>query len=120
MTIFTAYSAPLKDKALELKARLEVAGHKVCMAVISGLDTELEYHQVNAKLMGGCELVFALWNGISDGCPMDVAMGISLGKPVYAEVICTDRTRICRQTKGCTYMTRAWALFSELPNIEEW
>lgn len=121
MILFLAHSMTLKAEALALKERLVAAGYKVLMpyeAHPNG-DFELLIFRENADRILKAGAVFALWNGTSDGTPMDVAMSIALGKPVYVEVVpMQPGTR--RHFSRREMHVRAWALFSELPTIEEW
>jgi hypothetical protein len=106
-SIFLAHSVSLTAKALELKAKLEAAGHKVELPIDPLNLTELSILQGNAFLIGRCDVVFALWSGMSDGCYGDVCMAIALGRRVYVEY-------------PNLHMRRAWALFSELKTIDSW
>jgi hypothetical protein len=113
LTIFIAHSVTLGQQAIELKARLEAAHHGVLMPMNPTDLSECAIHGCNAGRIRNAGLVFALWNGQSDGCPMDVAMAIALGRKVYVDL---------RNAQPAMpgVMVRAWALFEELPQISEW
>jgi len=119
MILFLAHSCTLRAEALELKAKLEAAGHTVQMPCDPEGKTEYRIHTWNAALIRQAEAVLALWNGMSDGCYGDVCMSIALGgKVVYAEIIAPRRSSPAWLHAQETHK-RAWALFSELPTIEE-
>jgi len=117
--LFLAHSCTLRAEALELKAKLEVAGHTVQMPCDPEGHTEYGIHTWNAALIRQAEAVLALWDGISDGCYGDVSMAIALGKPLYVKYpVGMERPEYSRRTTEPT-MRRAWSLFSELQTIEE-
>ena len=111
----------LKANSAALADRLEGAGHEVCFPCNPEGRTELQIFQDNANEIERCDVVFALWSGVSDGTPMDVAMAIALGKPVYVTLIASaGLLQIRKQYPNDVLMRRAWRLFGELPKIEEW
>jgi nucleoside 2-deoxyribosyltransferase len=117
MILFLAHSCTLRAEALELKAKLEAAGHTVQMPCDPEVKTEYRIHTWNAALIRQADAVLALWNGYSDGCYGDVCMAIALGgKPVYVKY--PEWQEVDRRTLK-PHMRRAWALFSELETIEE-
>lgn len=116
MMIFLASSVTLRASSAALADRLEAAGHEVCLPCNPEGRTELQIFQDNANEIERCDVVFALWSGVSDGTPMDVAMAIALGKPVYVQY--PQWADVDRRTLK-PYMRRAWALFGELPGIDE-
>jgi len=121
MMIFLASSVTLRASSAALADRLEAAGHVVCLPCNPEGRTELEIFQDNANEIERCDVVFALWSGASDGTPMDVAMAIALGKPVYVTLIASaGLLQHRKQYPNDVLMRRAWALFGELPKIEEW
>lgn len=113
MILFLAHSMTLKAEALALKERLSAAGHTVQMPCDPVGHTEYRIHTWNAALIKQAEAVLALWDGSSDGCPMDVAMAIALGRKVYVDF------RNAQPTTPAVRL-RAWTLFSELPTIKGW
>jgi len=121
MRVFIAHSMTLKAQAEELKAKVEAAGHCVVMPCNPQWRTELEIHIENAdRIEIQSDLILALWDGISDGCYGDVCMAIALGKPVYAQGIIELPPGLTCLAGGQPLLPRAWALFSELPTIEDW
>jgi len=120
MTIFIAHSVPLRPRALQHRLRLRGAGHTGILAVTSGLPTERAYHQASDHLIADAGQVFAIWNGISDGCPMDVAAALALKKPVYVEIVSSAPLPTASCLTDGLSMRRSWALFRELPTIEQW
>jgi len=115
MTVFVCHSMTLKEQAQQEKARLETAGHIVLMPSDPTNHTEEHIVVMNAHRMKVfADVVFAIWSGISDGCYGDICMAMALGKPVYVEYPVTA-SHFCKPV-----MRRAWALFGELPKIEQW
>lgn len=126
MIIFVAHSMALKIQAEELREKLVAVGHEVLMPTHPEGKSERQIVQENATLIGRSGTVLGIWSGISDGCPMDVAMAIALGKPVWAEMpkrpipLSGYEAQGAGPQIGKDVMVRAWALFEELPKIEEW
>jgi len=119
--IFVAHSMTLKTEAEEEFLKVEAAGHYPLMPVWPNGKTECRIHELNALTMRAGDVVFAIWDGVSDGCYGDVCMAIALGKPVYVRVLASPGLLSHRkQYPNDALMKRAWALFSELPKIEEW
>ena len=116
MKIFLASSVTLRASSAALADRLEAAGHEVCLPCNPEGRTELEIHQANSALIGLCDLVFADWDGMSDGCYGDVCMAIALGKAVYVQY--PQWGSVDRRTLKPS-MRRAWALFGAEPGIDE-
>jgi len=119
MTVFVCHSMTLKERAEQEKARLETAGHIVLMPSDPTNHTEEHIIVMNAHRMKVfADVVFAIWDGISDGCYGDVCIAMALDKPAYVEIV---RKPVLNwgliQDKA---MRRAWTLFAELPKIEQW
>jgi hypothetical protein len=111
MRVFIARSETLKAEALDEGLKLEEVGLEVALPVDPRGLTEEEIHVVNASRIKDSDEVFAIWNGVSDGCYGDVCMAIALGKPVYVRTV--------RGTYDISE-SRRWALFNELDTIENW
>jgi hypothetical protein len=119
--LFIARSVTLEAKADALADRLKAAGHEVTMPCNPEGLTEVRIFKLNAERIRRADVVLALWSGVSDGCPMDCAMAIALGKPVYVQGIYEwpEEGLTCAGAAG-PRLPRAWALFSELSSIDSW
>jgi nucleoside 2-deoxyribosyltransferase len=112
--VFLAHSIALAKSAKELADKLEAARHEVIMPCSVDGWKEIGIFQRNAHRIKEADVVFAVWDGTSDGTPMDVAMSIALGKPVYVKYPGHDPAyNILSHV-----LLRAWCLFAELPSIE--
>jgi nucleoside 2-deoxyribosyltransferase len=129
MRVFIAHSMTLKAEAEAEGRRLIAPSHGIWLPTDPRGLTELMVHRENANRIKQCDAVFAIWNGVSDGCYGDVCMAIALGKPVYVRIVRGTYDTIMRIEHGkdgakvrevAESESRRWALFSELPTIEDW
>jgi hypothetical protein len=119
MRIFIARSVSLFVEAHALADRLSAASYEVSMPCAVEGKTELGIFKLNAQRIRKADVVLALWNGISDGTPMDVAMAIALRKPVYVQTMLDLPPGFTCLGGGSPLLPRAWALFSELGTIDD-